>query len=298
MEISDRYQVMPPLTREEYWALKEDIAENGVLVSVVQDEEGTIIDGHYRVQAYQELEAEGRAAGGFPTQERTGLTEDEKRDLAWRLNMQRRHLNQAQKQEAIRKKLKESPEWADNRIAQLLGVDHKTVRVHRVMLEGIKGIPKVQKVIGTDGKEYPRELEKRVKGKLQDAGFNRTFAAGLAQGLVQGAVTRERESPLRGAGAEVGEEHTEPPEPGVIEQAEERGLEVPEIPQGPTLPEQAYIAMTELAILSKRVPPGEAARAHPSSAVAAQLENLETFAHWAKLFVEECYLYTEEEQDQ
>jgi ParB-like chromosome segregation protein Spo0J len=192
MQVSDKYQVMPPLTREEYQALKEDIAENGVLVPVVHDEEGTIIDGHYRVQACQELEAEGRAAGGFPTQERTGLTEDEKLDLAWRLNMQRRHLNQEQKQDAIIAKLKESPEWADNRIAQLLGVDHKTVRVQRVILEGSKGIPKVEKVIGTDGKEYPRELEKKVKDKLQDAGFNRRFAAGLAQGLVQGAVTRER----------------------------------------------------------------------------------------------------------
>jgi len=194
MQISDKYQVMPPLTPEEYQALKEDIAENGVLVPAVHDEDAVIIDGHYRVQAYQELEAEGRAAGGFPTQERTGLTEDEKRDLAWRLNMQRRHMTSEQKRDAIRKKLKESPQWADNRIAQLLGVDHKTVRVNRVMLEGIKGIPKVEKVIGTDGKEYPRELEK----KLRDAGFNRSFAAGLAQGLVQGAVTRERaESPLR-----------------------------------------------------------------------------------------------------
>jgi ParB-like chromosome segregation protein Spo0J len=202
MQISNKYQVMPPLTPEEYHGLKGDIAENGVLVSVVQDEEGTIIDGHYRVQAYQQLEAEGRIAGGYPVDVRSGLTEDEKRDLAWRLNMQRRHLNQAQKQKAIIAKLKESPQWSDNRIAQLLGVDHKTVRVQRVILEGSRGIPKVEKVIGTDGKEYPRELEKKVKDKLQDAGLKPRFAAAYAQGLVQGAVTRERdEGPLWGENA-------------------------------------------------------------------------------------------------
>ena len=161
MEITNKYQVMPPLSGEEYRALKEDIAENGLLVPVVKDEDGSIIDGHYRVQAYQELEAEGRAAGGFPTVERNGLTEDEKRDLAWRLNMQRRHLNRAQKHEAIERKLRESPEWADNRIAKLLGVDGKTVRLARVMLERRNEIAKLTKLVGADGKEYPRELEKK-----------------------------------------------------------------------------------------------------------------------------------------
>ena len=253
--------------------------------------------------------AEGRAAGGFPTEERSSLTEDDKRDLAWRLNMQRRHLSSEQKREAIERKLKESPEWAANRIAKLLGVDDKTVRTIRVILEGSKKIPKVKKVVGADGKEYPRELEKtprELEKKLlakqyKDQGVGTKFAEFLAETDTlsrerdEGFLTRERaEGPLRWAHVDVSEERTEPPDPGVIEQAEERGLEVPEIPQGPTLPEQAYIGMTELAILSKRVPLVEAARAHPASAVAAQLENLETFAHWAKLVVEECYLYTAE----
>jgi hypothetical protein len=79
---SDKYQVMPPLSEEEFQALKEDMAENGMLVPVVQDTDGNIIDGHYRVRAHRELVAEGRAAGGFPTEERRGLTEDGKRDLA------------------------------------------------------------------------------------------------------------------------------------------------------------------------------------------------------------------------
>jgi ParB-like nuclease domain len=155
-QTANRYQVMPPLSFEEFQALKEDIAENGVLVPVVQDEDGNIIDGHYRVQAYQELEAKGRAAGGFTIEERSGLTEDEKLDLAWRLNMQRRHLSSEQKREAIRRKLKESPEWADNRIAHLLGVDSKTVRSVRTSLEIREELPRVELLEGKDGKHYPR----------------------------------------------------------------------------------------------------------------------------------------------
>jgi len=53
-QTTNKYQVMPPLSDEEYQALKEDIAENGMLVPVVQDTEGNIIDGHYRVRAHQE----------------------------------------------------------------------------------------------------------------------------------------------------------------------------------------------------------------------------------------------------
>jgi ParB-like chromosome segregation protein Spo0J len=214
-ETTNEYQVLPPLSDEEYQALKEDMAENGMLVPVVQDTAGNIIDGHHRVRAYQELLAEGRAAGGFPTVERSGLTTEEKRDLAWRLNMQRRHLNRAQKHEAIERKLKESPEWADNRIAKLLGVDGKTVRLARVMLEGRKEIAKHKKLIGADGKEYPRELEKKFK----DIGLKPRAAKGLAQA----ATTRERaEGPLRWAGVEAGEEPTEPREQLKGERSEDK----------------------------------------------------------------------------
>jgi ParB-like chromosome segregation protein Spo0J len=189
-ETTNKYQVMPPLSDEEYQALKEDIAENGVLVPVVKDTDGNIIDGHHRVWAYEKLRAEGRAAGGYPVVERSGMPDQEKRDLAWRLNMQRRHLNRAQKHEAIERKLKESPEWADNRIAHLLGVDGKTVRFVRVQLEGRKEIAKVKKVVGADGKEYPRELEKSLK----DKGLSSTFAKGFAQAATPDAeLTRDPE---------------------------------------------------------------------------------------------------------
>jgi ParB-like chromosome segregation protein Spo0J len=167
MENTNKYQVMPPLSDEEYQALKEDIAENGVQVRVVLDADGTIIDGYHRVQAWKELDAEGHDLEPYPEQIRSDLTTDaEKRELAWQLNMQRRHLNQAQKREVIAAKLKESPEWADNRIAQLLGVDHKTVRSVRTSLEIRKEITKVEMLEGKDGKYYPRSRTGDLEAEL------------------------------------------------------------------------------------------------------------------------------------
>jgi ParB-like chromosome segregation protein Spo0J len=152
-----KYQVMPSLSSEEYEALKAAIAENGVEVPVVIDTDGNIVDGHHRVRAYEELLAEGNAVPMYPTSTRSDLTTDaEKRELAWRLNMQRRHLDQAQKRDAIAAKRKESPEWADNRIAHLLGVDSKTVRSVRTSLEIREELPKVELLEGKDGKYYPR----------------------------------------------------------------------------------------------------------------------------------------------
>lgn len=277
MENSNTYQVMPPLSEQEYEALKEDIAENGVLVPVVKDTDGNIIDGHHRVWAYEELFAEGRAAGGYPVVERNGITNQEKRDLAWRLNMQRRHLNREQKREAIERKLRESPEWADNRIAKLLGVDGKTVRLARVMLEGRKEIAKLKKLVGVDGKEYPRELE----NKFKDMGLKRTFATGLAQAAVASTerpeskdmgLTRERAGgELTWATAGASER------PGVVEQLQEspEGREALADINREVADEGLYLRVRskihDLALLIRHVAPEEAARrefAHHAADVA------------------------------
>jgi ParB-like chromosome segregation protein Spo0J len=168
-ETTNKYQVMPPLSDEEYWALKEDIAERGVMLPVVLDGEGSVIDGHHRIRAVAELRGEGRSVADPITITRQDLeTDEDKRDEAWRLNMQRRHLNQLQKRDAIAAKLKESPEWADNRIAQLLGVDGKTVRGVRTSLEIRKEMPKVEMLEGKDGKYYPRSRTGDLEAELAE----------------------------------------------------------------------------------------------------------------------------------
>jgi hypothetical protein len=176
MPTRNKYQVMPPLAHEEAEALRQDIAENGVQVPVVLDGEGEIIDGYHRVQAWELLKVMGYDVPDYPTIIRADLTtDDEKRELAWKLNMARRHLNQAQKRAAVAAKLKESPDWADNRIAHLLGVDHKTVRSVRNSLERSAELPKHEMLQGADKKYYPRERPGETK--LQK--FRRALAEGV-----------------------------------------------------------------------------------------------------------------------
>jgi hypothetical protein len=48
---NNKYQVMPELSAEERAALKEAIRrDNGIMVPVVQDEDGNILDGYHRVE--------------------------------------------------------------------------------------------------------------------------------------------------------------------------------------------------------------------------------------------------------
>jgi len=169
---------MGPLSEEEYAALKASIAMRGVEIPLVVDVEGEVIDGHHRRRAVAELRTEGHEISDPPEIVREDLqTEAEKRDEAWRLNMQRRHLNQAQKRGVIAAKLRESPEWANNRIASLLGVDGNTVNAVCLEREATSEIPKLERLVGADGKERARSYtdsipitQERAEGPVRWAG--------------------------------------------------------------------------------------------------------------------------------
>ena len=124
------YQLLPPLSPDEYDSLKADISERGVLVPIEVDEEGNILDGHHRVQICLELGIES-----WPRLVRTGLSEEEKRQHARKLNLARRHLNQEQRRDLIDAQLTETSELADRQIAAGLGVSHHTVSSRRKELE-------------------------------------------------------------------------------------------------------------------------------------------------------------------
>jgi len=159
-DTSSQYQLLPPLSEEQYRALRSDIAENGVLVPVEYDEDGNILDGFHRVRACREL-----GLDDWPSITRWGLTEQEKRTHARRVNMNRRHLNREQKREQIRAQLKDTPKWSNNRIAQVLGVDDKTVKAVRDEMTTTSEIPKLDSLVGADGKERPAEMPSRDKGE-------------------------------------------------------------------------------------------------------------------------------------
>jgi hypothetical protein len=145
-----RYQALPDMPPEQFEALQADIAERGVLTPIDVDETGAILDGHHRYRACVAL-----GLHDFPTVVRLGLSEDEKRAFARKSNALRRHLTRAQVRLLVADQLRDTPKWANNRIGTALGVDSKTVATVRARLEATSEIPKLERLIGADGKSRP-----------------------------------------------------------------------------------------------------------------------------------------------
>jgi len=159
-----KYQLLPDLPVAEFEALKADIAERGVVVPIDIDEDGEILDGHTRFRAWRELNKNEPP----PTIVHAGLEETDKRAFARKNNILRRHLTREQIRTLVAAQLKETPIWADNRIAKEIGVDGKTVENVRGELLSTSEIPKFDRLIGTDGKYRPAKQPRRRKADNTD----------------------------------------------------------------------------------------------------------------------------------
>ena len=151
------FQVMPPLSAEEYAELKADIQARGVMVPIEYDEAGAVLDGHHRLKACQEL-----GLKEWPSVVRLGMDEQAKTLHAIKLNCARRHLTTAGKQAAIQKALQAAPEKSDRQLAKAIGVSHHTVKAQRDELEGTGQIAQLNRTVGADGKERPRQVERKA----------------------------------------------------------------------------------------------------------------------------------------
>ena len=139
--------LLPDLNPWEYDALKESIRRWKVILPVVKDENGDIIDGYQRVRVCNEL-----GITDYPVLTLAGLGDDEKRDHAYVLNLVRRRLSQKQMRELIAAELKRTPDLSDNWLAQILGTTDKTVAAVRQELIATSEIPKLNALRGKDGK--------------------------------------------------------------------------------------------------------------------------------------------------
>lgn len=145
-----KYQVCRPLTPIEYEALKADIAENGVLVPVEVDENGDILDGHHRVQAWTELRAEGVNVPQWAKLIRQGLSEEQKRNHARKLNLLRRQLKQEDRDELIAAMAKDAATLEE--LAEAVGVSKSTVERTLNSTFPSGKVERPAKVKGKDGK--------------------------------------------------------------------------------------------------------------------------------------------------
>ena len=156
-----KYQVMSDMAQDEYDALKEDIAERGVMVPIEFDENGNVLDGHHRLKICAEL-----GIDDYPKIVRAGMSEVEKWTHARKLNMARRHLTREQRREMIRAQIKDTPELSDRQIAKMFSVSNSTVGIIRRDLIEDGQVCESHTSMGADGKEYKRHRETETANKF------------------------------------------------------------------------------------------------------------------------------------
>jgi hypothetical protein len=110
--------------------LRADITERGVLVPVVTDQHGNVLDGHHRKEIAGELGIDYR------TDVVQVADDDEARSVARMYNLARRHLTREQKRELIAEEIKARPDRSDREIGRMMRCDHKTVGSVRRELAG------------------------------------------------------------------------------------------------------------------------------------------------------------------
>ena len=167
-DIERVYQWLSPLGDADYFALRESIETFGVMVPVVVDEHGSVIDGYHRVKVCRELGID------WPSTVLGGLTEAEKWDRARDLNDARRHLTASQRK-ALLARLNDRMQGVSLRVrAGKLGLSKDSVL--RMDARSGSGVsfetpdPDLYRT-GADGKRYParRPRQGTVSGPAKNS---------------------------------------------------------------------------------------------------------------------------------
>ena len=163
--------VLPPLPDREYAQLRDSIRERGVLQPLLITADHVLIDGHERWRAICEL---GMAR--YPLRVLGNLSEPERKELAIRLNVERRHLSRAERARLLEMILREAPAKSTREVADLLRVGKSTVsRTRQRVLAGVPfGTPAV--ITGRDGKTYHYPASSTRAWPASPAGCSTTWA--------------------------------------------------------------------------------------------------------------------------
>ncbi len=159
------FQPMPALTADEYAALKADVAARGVLVPILVDQHGRLIDGHHRRQVAQELGID------CPTEVRPVASDEEALDLAVTINATRRHLTREQRRDLIRAEIDRRPEDSDRAIARRVGCSPSTVGAVRAEKVSNLDTPADSPMTRAEAEELSGRLRKHegvIEGALAD----------------------------------------------------------------------------------------------------------------------------------
>ncbi len=161
------FQVMPPLSAEEYAALRDDIAERGIVVPVVVDQHGRLLDGHHRRRIADELGID------CPVEVHQVTDDEDARQVALTLNLTRRHLSREQRRELIAREAAARPGDSDRAIARRLGCSPTTVAAVRRPVSNLDTPPMTR--------AEAEDLTRAVRALLTD--IDQRIEIGLAGGV-------------------------------------------------------------------------------------------------------------------
>lgn len=93
IKISEKYKsIIPPMPQAEYEALREDIKQHGLHVPLLVNQDGVLLDGHHRLRACDELGIKPHI-----NIHASFANELEEEIFVYNINLERRHLNLAQR---------------------------------------------------------------------------------------------------------------------------------------------------------------------------------------------------------
>jgi ParB-like chromosome segregation protein Spo0J len=141
--VTEQYQLFPLLDSATEAALKASIERWGVIVPVVKDQDGVILDGHHRARLADELGLD------YPITRMVLEDEADRTAVVRTLNVDRRHLDPTQRAE-IAASLR-ADGHSLRAIAGAVGVSQEQVRQD---LSGVNHLTP-ESVVGRDGKRYP-----------------------------------------------------------------------------------------------------------------------------------------------
>ena len=146
--VSGDYQIFPAHSPDEFAGLKTSVRDRGVLVPIVVDQHGTIIDGHHRKRAYDELIAEGAKLPPYERKVVKFASDNDRLTYAVSLNERRRQLTPAQRKKVARTLRQRG--WSFRTIADELGVGSSTIK------RDLAGVPHgtPARITGKDGRRY------------------------------------------------------------------------------------------------------------------------------------------------
>jgi transposase-like protein len=141
--------VLLPLPAKEYAQLRDSIRDRGVLQPLLITADHVLIDGHERWKAIQEL-----GLTRYPLRVLGNLCEAERKELAIRLNVERRHLSRAERARLLEMILTEAPSKSTREVADLMKVNQSTVSRARQKLHAGDAFASPGAIKGRDGKTY------------------------------------------------------------------------------------------------------------------------------------------------